>query len=91
VDEFKFRMSLTPKPVRQQVVFNPLLTPVCNSTGHAILGRLLHRYPNSVMLAKAEGMLRFSLEGKRPLNEQDWPACLTHREMESLEAQNQRA
>jgi hypothetical protein len=86
VDEFKFRMSFTPKPVRQRVVFSPLLMPVCNNAGHAVIERLLHRYPNSVMLAKAEGMLRFCLEGKRPLNEQNWPACLTAGEKELREA-----
>jgi hypothetical protein len=90
VDEFKFRMSFTPKPVRQRVVFSPLLMPVCNSAGHFIVERLLHRYPDKPMLAKAEGMLRFFLEGKRPLNEQDWPACLTPGEKELREAQGER-
>jgi len=88
VDEFKFRMSLTAKPVRQRVVFNPLLMPVCNSAGHAIIEWLLHRYPDSPMLAKAEGMLRFYLQGKRPADRQDWPECLTDRKKELLQSLN---
>ncbi len=78
VDEFKFRMNLKPKPVRQCVVFNPLLRPMCNSAAHAMVARLQHRYPNSSILPKAEGMLRFHLEGKRPLGEQEWPECLAY-------------
>jgi len=78
VDEFKFRMNLKPKPVRQCVVFNPLLTPVCHSAGHAMVERLLCRYPNSPVLSKAKGMLRFHSEGQRASGEQNWPECLTY-------------
>ena len=88
VDEFKFRMSLTAKPVRQRVVFSPLLMPVCNSAGYAITERLLHRYPDNPMLAKAEGMLRFYLEEKRPADRQDWPECLTDRREELTQSLN---
>jgi hypothetical protein len=88
VDEFKFRMSLTPKPVRQCVVFTPLLMPVCNSAGHAVVKRLLHRYPDSPTLAKSEGMLRFSLQGERPADRQDWPECLADRKQELLQSLN---
>jgi len=84
VDEFKFRMGYTAKPVRQQVVFHPWLAPVFNRASHAVVKQLLHRYPDHPTLAKAEGMLRFYLEGKRPLNEQNWPECLTHRKKELL-------
>jgi len=88
VDEFKFRMSLTAKPVRQRVVFSPLLMPVCNSAGYAIIERLLHRYPDNPMLAKAEGMLRFHLQEKHPADKQDWPECLTDRKQELLQSLN---
>jgi len=88
VDEFKFRMSLTAKPVRQRVVFSPLLMPACNSAGYAIVGRLLHRYPDNPTLAKAEGMLRFHLQEKCPADRQDWPECLTDRKQELLQSLN---
>jgi hypothetical protein len=88
VDEFKFRMGLTAKPVRQRVVLNPLLLPVCNSAGRAFIERLMHRYPDSPMLAKAEGMLRFFLQGKRPADRQDWPECLTDRKKGLLQSLN---
>ena len=86
VDEFKFRMSLTARPVRQRVAFSPLLMPVCNSVGHAVIERLLHRYPDNPTLAKAEGMLRFHLQEKRPADRQDWPECLTDRKQELLQS-----
>ena len=77
VDEFKFRMGYEARPVRQRVVFHPWLAPVFNRISHAAVKRLLSRYPDRPTLAKTEGMLRFYLEGRRPLSEQDWPECLT--------------
>jgi hypothetical protein len=76
VDEFKFRMGYVAKPVRQRVVFHPWLAPVFNRASHTVVKHLLRRFPDHPTLAKAEGMLRFYLEGKRPLNEQAWPECL---------------
>jgi hypothetical protein len=38
------------------------------------------------MLAKAEGMLRFFLQGKHPADRQDWPECLTDRKKELLQS-----
>jgi len=84
VDEFKFRMGYTTKPVRQRVVFHPWLALFFNRASHATVKQLLRRYPGHPTLAKAEGMLRFYLEGKRPLNEQNWPECLNHRKKELL-------
>jgi hypothetical protein len=76
VDEFKFRMGLMAEPVRQQVVFHPCLRPLATRKTHALLLQRLGRDPSNPLLAKAEGMLRFYLKGKRPLEVQDWPACL---------------
>jgi hypothetical protein len=77
VDQFKFRMRYTAKPVRQRVVFHPWLTPVFNRVSHTLARQLLRWRPGQPTLAKTEGLLRFYLEGKRPLNEQTWPECLT--------------
>lgn len=76
VDEFEFRMGLSAEPVRQQIVFHPCLRPLATRATHALLLRRLARDPDNPVLAKAEGMLRFCLAGKRPLEAQDWPACL---------------
>lgn len=75
-DEFKFRMSFTPKPVRQRVLFNPLLMPFATERTHQLLTSLLKRRPGSYILSKAEGMLRFHLNGKQDLSKQAWPECL---------------
>ncbi len=76
VDEFKFRMGYTAKPVRQRVMFHPWLSPLFNSVSHGALRQLRRWRPQTPTLAKAEGVLRFYLEGQRPLTEQTWPTAL---------------
>jgi hypothetical protein len=76
VDEFKFRMGFEPKAIRQRVDFHPLLNPFATPTVHAWTRRLLQRDPSNPLLAKAEGMLRFHVDGKRRIVEQTWPECL---------------
>jgi hypothetical protein len=88
VDEFKFRMGYTARPVRQRVVFHPWMAPVFNRASHMLVKQLLSRYPDHPILAKAEGMLRFYLEGKHPLAEQHWPGCLDDRKQELLRFRN---
>jgi hypothetical protein len=77
VDEFKFRMSFIAKPVRQRVVFHPLLQPLARRSVYDAVVHLQQRRPESYLLSKAEGMLRFHLLGKSPLEQQEWPACLS--------------
>jgi len=76
VDQFKFRMGYKAKPVRQRVVFHPLLAPFFNTVTHTIIRWMFSRQPHKSSLAKAEGMIRFYLEGKRSLAQQNWPKCL---------------
>jgi len=76
VDEFKFRMGFEARAVRQRVDFHPFLNPLATPMAHVMSRTLLHYDPSSPMLAKAEGMLRFHVEGLRCIVEQDWPKCL---------------
>lgn len=76
VDEFKFRMGFEPRAVRQRVDFHPFLNPFANSAAHTLTRKLLEHAPSNPVLAKAEGMLRFHVEGKRSIAEQNWPKCL---------------
>jgi hypothetical protein len=76
VDEFKLRMGYVPKALRQRVVFHPWAEPLVGRLGHALVHRLHERKPRSYLLAKAEGMLRFHLQGKRAASEQEWPPIL---------------
>ena len=72
-------MGYTAKPVRQRVVFNPLLSPLFNSATHAALRQFRRWLPENPTLAKSEGLIRFYLEGKRALDQQRWPeALITH-------------
>jgi hypothetical protein len=86
VDEFKFRMGLIAKPVRQRVVFHPWLKPLTTWRTHAFLTKMTQQYPENSMLAKAEGMLRFNLKGKLPLAEQEWPEVLSEEKTKLLES-----
>jgi hypothetical protein len=76
VDDFKLRMGLTPKPVRQRVDFHPWLRPLATTTTHKLFTNLLQHDSGNPVIAKTEGMLRFYIEGKEPLNRQHWPECL---------------
>ena len=76
IDEFKFRMGYTAKPVRQRVIFNPWRAQSFNSTSHAILWAALRLRPAIATLAKAEGMVRFYLRGDLPLSQQPLPLHL---------------
>lgn len=78
VDEFKFRMGYTAKPVRQRVVFHPWLRPAFNGATHAAV-RALARLSGSPALAKAEGLIRFYRQGLRPPDRQDIPSVLKPR------------
>jgi hypothetical protein len=66
VDKFKFRMGFEPKPVKQRVVFNPSITPLIRPLSQRILKILIKVFPSSYPIAKAEGMVRFYLQGKNP-------------------------
>jgi hypothetical protein len=87
VDEFKFRMGYTAHPVRQRVVFHPLAAPLANPLSHRMVKALLARRPGNRFLAKTEGMLRFYLQGQRPLDRQDWPQNLRDQKERILTAQ----
>ncbi len=76
VDEFKLRMGYTAKPVRQRVIFHPLLSPFANAISHAVLKSLVNLRPGVRTLVKAEGLVRFYLAGKRPIQEQVLPEPL---------------
>jgi hypothetical protein len=76
VDEFKFRMGYTARPVRQLVAFHGGAVRAVGPSLHRLLLRGSRRYPASMLLAKAEGMVRFHLQGKLPPEAQEWPECL---------------
>jgi hypothetical protein len=78
VDEFKFHMGYVAKPVRQRVLFHPWARSVVNPFTHRVVSGALRLSPRSHLLAKAEGMIRFYLQGKRSADEQEWPKCLLH-------------
>lgn len=77
VDRFKFRMGYHIKPVRQRVLFHPWLQPLINPVSHAGLRAMRRLMPDNPILTKAEGMLRFYLQGRLPLDKQSWPEALT--------------
>jgi hypothetical protein len=77
VDEFKLRMGYLARPVRQRVRLHPYLAFAAGRPLYNFLGQIRRLAPRSVMSAKAEGMIRFYLEGKLPLAQQEVPLPLT--------------
>jgi hypothetical protein len=77
-------MGLKAKAVRQRVVFNPLIEPLITEPVHRIFAGLIKRYPEKASLAKVEGMIRFYLNGKSPINQQEWPECLEQEKPEFI-------
>ncbi len=76
VDEFKFQMRYIPRPVRQRVEFHAFFRPFVSRAMHTALqlgSRLLH---GSSLITKAEGMVRFYLQGKLPPSRQAIPDVL---------------
>jgi hypothetical protein len=80
LDKFKFRMGYIAKPVRQRVVVNRWMHGLLNGVSYRFLKAVQRRWPDHPSIAKAEGMARFYLEGKKPLAEQVWPECLESRQ-----------
>jgi hypothetical protein len=78
VDEFKFRMGYTAKPVRQRAVFHPWAVPFFNQFSHGLLKSATRKWPGNPTLAKAEGMVRFFLQGQLPKDQQPLPPVLKH-------------
>jgi hypothetical protein len=78
VDEFKFHMRYTAKPVRQRVVFHPWLRPMFNPGSYAVIKAGLHIRPGNPVLSKVEGMLRFYLQGRLPIAQQTLPPPLAY-------------
>jgi len=64
MNEFKFHMGYQAKAVRQRVVFHPLIRPFINRASYRVLQQVARWRPKSRALSKAEGMLRFYLEGQ---------------------------
>jgi hypothetical protein len=72
IDRFKFRMGYRPYKIRQRVVFSPLVSPLTGVT-HNIVRALKRAMPRNSKLAKAEGMVRFYIQGLKPAGQQSWP------------------
>jgi len=84
LDKYKFRMGYVAKAVRQRVVFSQRVRWLVNGTTYGVLRTVRNWWPAQPSIAKAEGMARFYLEGKKPLGEQVWPECLRERKPELL-------
>jgi hypothetical protein len=76
VDAFKFRMGYVAMPLRQRVVFHPWAAPIVHPWIQRVVAGARRCSPRSRLLAKAEGMIRFYLEGKHPPADQDWAGSL---------------
>jgi hypothetical protein len=91
VDTFKFRMGYRPIIVKQRVAFHPLLSPLIRQRTMGLLNRFSHRNPSSPLFAKAAGMVRICIDGKKPICEQQFPDVLKPMQAEFLQQDSRRA
>ncbi len=77
VDEFKLHMGYRLTPVRQTVVFHPIVQRLANEAFYKSISFAQKRWHRSNFLMKAEGFMRFYLEGRLPICRQRFPEILT--------------
>ncbi len=88
VDEFKFRMGFSAYPVRQRVVFNKSVKFLANPYSYQIIKIFSRLFSGNSKFSKLEGLLRFYLQGKLPLELQEWPKALLPQKTQILESIN---
>src|SRR5512141_2218894 len=76
VDVFKFRMRYEARPLRQRVVFHPWFAPLIGRATYRGVRWIEKRLSKHSAVSKAEGMLRFYLEGLLPIDQQSIPEVL---------------
>jgi hypothetical protein len=62
LDKFKFRMGFTKSPMKQKIVFNPVLRPFVNPISHKFVKQVASANPKSDICRKIEGIFRFYQE-----------------------------
>jgi hypothetical protein len=62
LDTFKLRMGFQKRPMKQTIVFNPLVRPFINGFSHKAIHGLSTFRPNSDVLRKLDGIVRFYRE-----------------------------
>jgi hypothetical protein len=64
LDTFKFRMGFQKRPMKQKIVFNPLLRPFVNRFSAGIVRAVATSMPRSDRWQKLDGTVRFYREAK---------------------------
>lgn len=64
LDTFKFRMGFQKRPMKQKIVFNPLLGPFVNRFSAGIIRTIATSIPRSDRWRKLDGIVRFYRESK---------------------------
>ena len=64
VDLFKLRMGYSASPVRQCVLIHPWISPLFNRASLSAIRQARRLTPGNPVFSKAEGMLRFYIDGK---------------------------
>jgi hypothetical protein len=64
LDKFKFRMGFVKKPMKQKIVFNPIIKPFINSNSYKMFQWISNKYPSSDLLRKMVGVVDFFRESE---------------------------
>lgn len=76
VDKFKIRLGYSVKPIRQRVMFHPRLAPFFGSGTSSLLEGLAGHFPENESIQKANGLMKFYLNGRLSLIRQPFPENL---------------
>lgn len=82
IDLFKFRMGYRAYRVRQRVVLAPPVSPLFGKLIHRVVRTLSRAMPSISQLTKTEGMLRFYIQGFKPVAEQSLPEAVSKYEIQ---------
>lgn len=64
VDEFKLHLGYARRPVRQRVLFHPVVAPLANRATLGVLDGARRLWKGSSVVSKTEGLVRVFLEGQ---------------------------
>jgi len=85
LDKFKLSMGYSACPVRQRVVFHPAVPRAAIPSANKVLQAAGKFFPKNNTLSKAEGFLKFYINGRLPIADQHLPELVANRKEELIQ------
>ena len=85
VDKFKLSVGYSARLVRQRVVFHPAVPRAAIPSANKVLKAACKLFPKNNTLSKAEGFLRFYMNGRLPIADQKLPELVSKHKEELIQ------